>query len=187
MNASAQSASGWSSRALVFTSASISAIGASVLSVVGAGVLWSYQTDRSERAADATKFIDVSQQFDRTVSDFMTPFLVGKDDAAQREILRKNIQDQFLAIERASTSLPLDRYDNIKRYQATLVTVGTELDKKLPAPEARALVQAIADAKEASVCVTFDLRKAASMSVSDADAEYCAPSQSQRSENQAAR
>ena len=164
-------------KALVLTSSALSALGAASLSVVGAGLLWTYQTDRSERAAEATKFIDVSQQFDRNVTDMMGPFLQGKKDSSQREALRKNIQDQFLALERAIAILPAERTKNARVYQSTLVSVGTELDKNLPAPQARDLIQAIADAKEAAICVTYDLRDAAGMAVSSEDEQYCAGKQ----------
>tara|TARA_R110000868_G_scaffold305573_7_gene566620 strand:- start:6921 stop:7454 length:534 start_codon:yes stop_codon:yes gene_type:complete len=146
---------------------------AALMATAGSIYIWSLQTKKSERSAEVAKFIDVSQQFDRSFTDFMGPFLKGDDDTAARETLRRNIQDQFLALERASAILPEGGSGRAARYQERLVLVSTELDKRLPAPKARALLQAVADAKDASVCVTFDLRVAASMDVSPDDKRHC--------------
>ena len=164
---------GWSSRALVITSAVASAIGASVLSVAGAAALWNYQTHRTERASEVTKFIDVSQEFDRNVAAFMTPYLKGGNTATERQALHKNIQDQFLALERASTSLDGAALEEAELHQKRLVKVGDELDKEVPAPEADELVQAIADARDSGICVTYRLRERVGMDTTAEDKEYC--------------
>ena len=176
MSASASSPAqtgGWSARALVITSAAASAFGASLLSVAGAAALWNYQTHRTERANEVTKFIEVSQDFDRNVTAFMTPYLKGRDAAAQRQALHKNIQDQFLALERASTSLGGSEFQEAELHQRRLVKVGEELDREIPAAQADELVQAIADARDSGICVTYRLRDRVGMDTTAEDKDYC--------------
>lgn len=151
----------------------VSAVGVSVLGLIGQYVLFSYQNAQTQRSATVSKFMEVSQQFDRNVAEFMAPFLQGKDSKQQREALRKNIQDQFLALEQAKGILPASEEARAKAYEDALVEVGTQLDRNEPAPKARGLVQAIANAREANVCVTYFMKDEVGLSVSSDDAEYC--------------
>ncbi|WP_205693859.1 hypothetical protein [Croceicoccus ponticola] len=149
-------------------------MGATVLGLIGQSFMFSYQAEQTQRSASVTKFVEVSQQFDRNVSDFMGPFLQGVDSEAQREALRKNIQDQFLALEQAEGVLPESEESRAKAYRDALVEVDAQLGRNDPAPKARGLVQAIADAREANVCVTYFMKDEVGLSVSSNDAEYCA-------------
>lgn len=151
----------------------VSAVGVSALGFVGQYALFSYQTQQTQRSATASKFIEVSQQFDRSVAEFMAPFLDGKDSKTQREALRKNIQDQFLALEQSEGILPAAEERRAKAYRDALVEVNSQLGKNVPAPKAHALVQAIANAREANVCVAFFMKDEVGLSVSADDAEYC--------------
>jgi Ni,Fe-hydrogenase III component G len=174
MNTAVNTATGgWTPKLTIIVTSILSAAGAAGLSTLGGIYLWDHQTTRSERASDVSKFIEVSQQFDRTVRDFMGPFSKGADDSDEREALRNNIHDQFLALERASAILPEGDASRVERYKERLVAVGTEIDKGVNATEAQGLVQSFADAREANVCVTFDLRAAAGMDVSPEDRLYC--------------
>ncbi|AJR24577.1 hypothetical protein [Sphingobium sp. YBL2] len=176
MSASASSPTrtrGWSAKALVITSAAASAFGASLLSVGGAAALWNYQTHRTERATEVTKFIEVSQEFDRDVTAFMTLYLKGRDATSERLALHKNIQDQFLALERAGTSLGGSALQEAELHQKRLVKVGEELDREVPAAKARDLMQAIADARDSGICVTYRLRDRVGMDTTAEDQEYC--------------
>lgn len=151
----------------------VSAVGVSALGLIGQYFVFSYQTQQTQRSAMVMQFVDVSQQFDRNVAEFMGPFLDGKASDAQREALRKNIQDQFLALEQSEGILPAAEERRAKAYRDALVDVNFQLGRNERAPKARALVQAIANAREANVCVTFFMKDEVGLSVSDADAEYC--------------
>lgn len=176
MSASVASSNGsdnWSMNARTWAVSIISAVGATALGLIGQSYMFSYQAQQTQRSATVTKFVEVSQQFDRNVSDFMAPFLQGKDNKAQREALRKNIQDQFLALEQAEGVLPAAEERRAKAYRDALVEVDTQLGRNDPAPKARGLVQAIANAREANVCVTYYMKDEVGLSVSSDDAEYC--------------
>lgn len=172
MNVSAHSAlpSHWSIRGLQAVAGM--AVAAAITFAGGIG-LWSYQTHRQERAIEVTKFLDVARQFDGKFTAFMTPFLAGQDDKAERIAVRNNIQDQFKALEGAANSLEGERFDLAMAYKAKLVTVATELDRNQPAPEAKTLMQAVAAAKDAEVCVTYYLRDEAGLDTSAKDEKDC--------------
>lgn len=165
---------GWSAKALIATSAGISSLCASLLSVGTAAVLWNYQTHRTERAAETTKFIAAAQQFDRAVSNFMSPYLRGEDTSKERDQLHANIQDQYLALESAVSVLSGDDAREARLYSDKIVAVGEQLDREIPAAEAQSFMQSVADARDVGICVTFRLRLANGMDVSNEDKAYCA-------------
>lgn len=176
MSAGAASPNGsvhWSMNARTWAVSIASAVGATVLGLVGQYGLFSYQAQQTQRSATASKFIEVSQQFDRSVAEFMTPFLEGKDSKAQREALRKNIQDQFLALEQSEGILPAAEEARARAYRNALVEVNAQLGGKNPAPKAQKLVQAIANAREANVCVAYFMKDEVGLGVSSDDTEYC--------------
>lgn len=177
MSAGAASSNGsnhWSMNARTWAVSIASAVGATLLGLIGQSFMFSYQAEQTQRTATVSKFVEVSQQFDRNVSDFMAPFLQGKDSKTQREALRKNIQDQFLALEQAEGVLPKAEERRAKAYRDALVEVDTQLGRNEVAAKARHLVQAIANAREANVCVTYFLKDKVGLSVSADDATYCA-------------
>jgi hypothetical protein len=152
----------------------VAAVGAAALSLVGQYILSSYQAQQTQRTAAVTKFIEVSQQFDRSVTEFMTPYLAGKTSDAQREALRKNIQEQFLALEQTEGILPAGKEARASAYKEALVDVDGRLGETVAAPKARKLVQAIANARDANVCVAYFMKAEVGLSVSADDASYCA-------------
>ncbi|WP_163000308.1 hypothetical protein [Sphingobium yanoikuyae] len=165
--------SGWNAKAWIATTAIASSLSAAALSTGGAILAWNYQQHRTERAADTQKFIAAAQQFDRAVTSFMTVYLEGKDSQKERNALHANIQDQVLALETAATLLNGQDADDARLYTEKLGEVGQQLDRELPAPKAKGFVQAVADARDSSVCVIFRLRLANGMDTSAEDEEHC--------------
>lgn len=164
----------WMSKAMMWGTSIVAAVGAAALSLVGQYTLNSYQTQQAQRTAAVSKFVDVSQQFDRAVAEFMAPYLAGKDSETQREALRKNIQDQFLALEQTEGVMPDGKAFRAKAYKDALVDVDGRLSEAVAAPKAKKLVQAIANARDANVCVAFFMKSEVGLSVSADDASYCA-------------
>jgi hypothetical protein len=162
-----------STRALVVVASISSALLSSglALGVQYFGTLW--QDQRAERIKEVSAFVDSAQRFDQLVTNFMGPFLEGRDDAAARKALRDNIQTQHQLIETAKANLPLGEARRASQYQDELVKVGVELDRGLPAPQARALVQAIVDTKATGICVIYDLREQAGLPTVISDREAC--------------
>lgn len=125
--------------------------------------LW--QQKRAERIAEVGSFLTAAQQFDFLVEKFMVPFLKGADDHDQREALRTNVHTQHELLETAKASLSGDQAAAAERYEEQLVRVATQLDNGQPAPLARDLIQAIADARNAKVDIVYQVRKSAGLPV----------------------
>lgn len=162
-----------STRALVIIASISSAVLSSALAlgVQYYGTLW--QDERAERVKEVSAFVESAQQFDKLVTNFMGPFLQGRDDAAERKALRENLQTQHQLIETAKTNLSAEESRRATLYQNELVRVSEELDRHLAAPQAQALAQAIADTKAANVCVVYDLRERAGLPTVVSDKEAC--------------
>ncbi len=174
MTASARSApsSNWLSRGF---NTGIMLIAASAVGLLASVVLWMIQTHRQERVAEATAFIETAQRFDMTVRAYMTLYLNDKPADAAREAVQKNIQEQYLALERAANMLDGERWDYAERYHKSLVVVSGELDRDIPAAEAKGLLKSIAVARGQNICVTFYLRDEAGMETSARDEKDCGP------------
>lgn len=164
------SSSHWSVRGLKLVGALF--LGAAV-TFGGSVALSIYQSYQQQRVAEVTKFIDVAQQFDGKFTAFMDPFLAGRDDKAERAAVRANIQDQFLALDRAANNLEGAQFNTAQGYKNKLLRVAAELDRAQPAPQAKALMQAVADVEAAEVCVTYFLRDEAGMDTSETDEMAC--------------
>jgi hypothetical protein len=161
------------SRGLVVAASILGALLSSglALGVQYYGSVW--QAERIDRITEVTKFIESAQQFDGLVTKFMGPFLAGGNDAAERQMLRDNIQLQHSLLDIAKTNLSVPQADRASRYQDLLVVVGEELDRSAPAPEAQALAQAISNARAANVCVVFDLRTGVGQPTTVRDQKDC--------------
>ncbi|HEY0013176.1 MAG TPA: hypothetical protein VGB79_10035 [Allosphingosinicella sp.] len=162
-----------STRGLIIASAVCSAVltSAGALGVQYYSSLW--QQQRTDRATEVTKFVDSAQQFDTLVTRFMRPFIAGRDTSTAKQALRDNLQQQYNLLETAKTHLDERRARRATEYQALIAGIGPELDKSLPAPQAQQLVQAIADARAANVCVIYDLRESAGLQPIPTDRELC--------------
>ena len=161
-------------RGLVIAASISSALLASGLSLGVQYFAARLQEQRTTRVAEVTKFVDAAQQFDALVTKFMDPFLKGSTTTAERQALRDNIQTQYGLLETARTNLEPAQSDRALDYENSLVSVGTELDRNLPASQARDLAQAIAATRAKNVCVVLDLRKKAGLPVISSDEQPCA-------------
>ena len=149
------------------------AVVAAGLSTGGSYWLWGRQEANKVRIDEVTRFIAASSDFDRDFRLFIVELDAKRSAEKERATLSANIQDQYLALQSARTYLDAKDAPRAEAYGHDIVAVNNELQRKLPAPQAHDLIQAVANAERDKVCLTFSLRKSVGMEVLAKDSGDC--------------
>lgn len=136
------------------------------------------QSQRTERQADYDQFRQLTAKTDKAVASFMEVYLttasVGPDGrrrtplpltdpalAARAKVVATDLQEQDEALEQISLRFDKPEADLAARYRDELGTVFTEIDRLHPAEGGRALVQAIAKARDTRIDIMTLLQRRA--------------------------
>lgn len=123
------------------------------LTLGGGYFVQTLQSRHVDRKEQIDQFRTLSGQMDGLVTAFQELYLAGKPTLGARHALQKNIQDQYTALERVEPLLDVQQAAVAKRYRSQIVAISTNLDSLPPPADARALMQAIATARDTRIDV----------------------------------
>lgn len=131
----------------------LSTLFTTTLTIGGGYFVQTLQSRHIDRKEQIDQFRTLSGQMDGLVTAFQERYLTSKETSGDRLALQKNIQDQYNSLERVEPLLGQTQAAVAKRYRSEIVAVFTQLDSLPPPSDARALMQAIATARDTRIDV----------------------------------
>ena len=157
----------------IFWTAVLTASATAGLGLIGQDKAAQWAAQREEKTKEVTEFVTHAQKFDALVGEYISKLNAGQSTTKERKALQDNLLAQYNSLDTAKTNLDEQGSHRATAYQNEIGALGDMLNQDPVVLEARPVIQAIADARSANVCVVYDLRKEVNLPTVVTDKKRC--------------